>query len=77
MTIKEYIEKYGSYNTARKLVEKRISMFGFSLSEMPDNEDVLSIVESVEQAITQNNNDELKVALSEIDMDWIENITLS
>lgn len=77
LTVKEYIAQYGVEKTAYKLVDKRIeSIFGLSILDLPDTNEIADIVEEIAYILEENPNDKIAIRaiLSQIDIDFIERI---
>lgn len=77
LTLKEFIAKHGEEKTAFKLVDKRIeSIFGLSIYDLPDTNEIADIVEEIAYILKENPNDKISIraTLSQIDIDFIERI---
>lgn len=81
MTIKECIAKNGTRKTARMIVDRRFKNLcgGLGIDDMPDNNEVCSIVDCIEEALVQNPIDDagIKYSLQEIDEKFIEELVFS
>ena len=77
MTIQQHAEKFGARNTAQTLFRNRIRQFGLFADDLPDTCEVADIIDSLEEAIGNDEREEVKSILSEVTMDWVEEIIMS
>ena len=77
MTIQQHAEQYGARTTAQTLFRNRIRQFGLFADDLPDTCEVADIIDSLEEAIGNDDREEVKSILSEVTMDWVEEIIMS
>ncbi len=71
MTVKEHIEKFGGYATARKLLAKKVSTLGVELEDLPDTAELADISEELADALENEDTNTAKEILNRIDIDWL------
>lgn len=81
MTIQESVTKNGTRKTARMIVDQRVKNLcgGLGIDDLPDTNELCSIVDCVEEALEQTPFDKpaIKSALEEIDEQFIEQLLFS
>ena len=77
MTIQQHAEKFGARNTAQALFRKRIASFGLFADDLPDTCEVADIIDSLEEAIGNDDREEVKSILSEVTLDWVGELIMS
>ena len=77
MTIQQHAEKFGARNTAQTLFRKRIASFGLFADDLPDTCEVADIIDSLEEAIGNNDGEEVKSILCEVTLDWVGELIMS
>ena len=77
MTIQQHAEKFGARNTAQALFRKRIASFGLFTDDLPDTFEIADLIDSLEEAIGNDDREAVKSILSEVTMDWVCELIIS
>jgi len=77
MTIQQHADKFGARNTAQTLFRNRIRQFGLFADDLPDTYEIADVIDSLEEAIEQNDREEVKQILSEVTLDWVGELIMS
>lgn len=77
MTIQQHAEKFGARNTAQTLFRNRIRQFGLFTDDLPDTFEIADIIDSLEEAIGNDDREAVKEILSEVTLDWVGELIMS
>lgn len=72
MTIQDYIDKHGTRNTARAMLNKRVqAVCGLSLDDLSDTCEISDTCDEIESFLEDGDIQGAKDCLKEIDLDFL------